>query len=143
MSKTQAEIFADDRPTSCDQTLYQWAVDAEELIRKQAAWLTRLLANLENSERIASTRKETIDSYKRAMDALPDTQTRYFPIMKMPAGSVIMTSALVSLQACQNDVYNGRHGSEKFAGALEVEFIPETLELVSAKIIKIENFPTL
>lgn len=69
MSKTQAEIFADDRPTSCDQTLYQWAVDAEELIRKQAAWLTRLLANLENSERIASTRKETIDSYKRAMDA--------------------------------------------------------------------------
>lgn len=69
MPKTQAEIFADDRPTSCDQTLYQWAVDAEELIREQAAWLTRLLANLENSERIASTRKETIASYKRAMDA--------------------------------------------------------------------------
>lgn len=73
----------------------------------------------------------------------PDTQTRYFPIMRMPAGSVIMTGALVSLQACQNDAYNGRHGSEKLAGALEVEFIPETLELVSAKIIKIENFPTL
>lgn len=90
----------------------------------------------------------TLQALRRLGEGLPvkvrpDTQTRYFPIMRMPAGSVIMTGALVSLQACQNDAYNGRHGSEKLAGALEVEFIPETLELVSAKIIKIENFPTL
>ncbi len=44
---------------------------------------------------------------------------------------------------CKSDAYNGRIAGETLAGALELEFIPETLELVSAKIIKIENFPTL
>ena len=28
-----ALIFADDRPTSCDDDLYQWAMDAEAMIR--------------------------------------------------------------------------------------------------------------
>lgn len=33
MSIEDAIQFANDRPTSCDDTLYQWAVDAEDLIR--------------------------------------------------------------------------------------------------------------
>ena len=37
MSIEDAIQFADDRPTSCDEVLYQWAVDAEEVIRKLAA----------------------------------------------------------------------------------------------------------
>ena len=29
--------FANDRPTSCDDELYQWAVISEDIIRKQSA----------------------------------------------------------------------------------------------------------
>lgn len=32
---SEAITFANDRPMSLDDDLYQWAVDAEELIRKQ------------------------------------------------------------------------------------------------------------
>jgi hypothetical protein len=32
----EAIILANDRPTSCCDTLYQWAVDAEEMLRKLA-----------------------------------------------------------------------------------------------------------
>lgn len=34
MSKSVATVFANDRPRSCDDDLYQWAVDAEEMIRR-------------------------------------------------------------------------------------------------------------
>lgn len=36
MKISEAITFANDRPMSLDDDLYQWAVDAEELIRKQA-----------------------------------------------------------------------------------------------------------
>lgn len=90
----------------------------------------------------------TLQALRRLGEGLPvkvrpETQTRYIPIHRMPAGSVVMTNAVVDMGSVKSDAYNGRHGSEALVGALEVEFIPETLELVSAKIIKIENFPTL
>ena len=37
MSTEDAIQFANDRPTSCDEVLYQWAVDAEEVIRNLVA----------------------------------------------------------------------------------------------------------
>lgn len=38
----EALIFANDRPTSLDDDLYQWAIDAEQLIRRQHADIERL-----------------------------------------------------------------------------------------------------
>ena len=33
-NKPESLVFADDRPSSLDDTLYQWAVDAEDMIRE-------------------------------------------------------------------------------------------------------------
>ena len=35
-NKTEAQIFADDRPSSLDDDLYQWSLDAEIMLRAQA-----------------------------------------------------------------------------------------------------------
>lgn len=43
-----ALIFADDRPTSCGDDLYQWAMDAEALIRNLHTENTALRVNEEN-----------------------------------------------------------------------------------------------
>lgn len=42
-----ALVFADDRPTSTSDDLYQWAVDAEDLIRAQHARIAELEAQLD------------------------------------------------------------------------------------------------
>ena len=45
MSTTQqpeALIFANDRPSAIDDDLYQWAIDAEDLIRHQHARIAEL-----------------------------------------------------------------------------------------------------
>lgn len=44
--KPEALVFADDRPTSIEDGLYQWAVDAEGLIRAQQAHIAKLEAQL-------------------------------------------------------------------------------------------------
>lgn len=49
--KSDALIFADDRPTSCDDTLYQWAVDAENLIRHQESVINMLTAKIAKQEK--------------------------------------------------------------------------------------------
>ena len=49
MTQTQqpeALVFADDRPTSTSDDLYQWAIDAEDLIRAQHARIEELEAQL-------------------------------------------------------------------------------------------------
>lgn len=38
----EALVFADDRPTSTSDDLYQWAIDAEDLIRAQHARIAEL-----------------------------------------------------------------------------------------------------
>lgn len=38
----EALVFADDRPTSTSDDLYQWAIDAEDLIRTQHARIAEL-----------------------------------------------------------------------------------------------------
>lgn len=51
--KPEALIFADDRPTSTSDDLYQWAVDAEDLIRAQQARIAELEYTLQFVERWA------------------------------------------------------------------------------------------
>ena len=49
MSTTQqpeALIFANDRPSAIDDDLHQWAIDAEDLIRRQHARIAELEAQL-------------------------------------------------------------------------------------------------
>lgn len=49
MTQTQqpeALVFADDRPTSTSDDLYQWAIDAEDLIRTQHARIEEMEALL-------------------------------------------------------------------------------------------------
>ena len=49
MSDTQqpeALVFANDRPSAIDDDLYQWAIDAEDLIRSQHARIEELEAQL-------------------------------------------------------------------------------------------------
>ena len=49
MSNTQqpeALVFANDRPSAIDDDLYQWAIDAEDLIRRQHARIAELEAQL-------------------------------------------------------------------------------------------------
>ena len=40
--QSEALIFANDRPTSLDDDLYQWSIDAEDLIRRQHARIEEL-----------------------------------------------------------------------------------------------------
>lgn len=42
MNKPEALVFADDRPTSTSDDLYQWAIDAEDLIRAQQERIAQL-----------------------------------------------------------------------------------------------------
>lgn len=44
---SEAIQFANDRPTSLNDDLYQWAVDAEEIIRKQEKLLQEALKALD------------------------------------------------------------------------------------------------
>lgn len=46
-NKSESLVFADDRPSSLDDTLYQWAVDAEDMIREMQKHIDDL--NKENS----------------------------------------------------------------------------------------------
>lgn len=45
-NKTEAQIFADDRPSSLDDDLYQWSLDAEIMLRAQAYRIAQLEAQL-------------------------------------------------------------------------------------------------
>lgn len=42
--KSETQIFADDRPTSLNDDLYQWAVDAEDMLRQQHTRILELEA---------------------------------------------------------------------------------------------------
>lgn len=44
--QSEALIFANDRPTSLDDDLYQWSIDAEDLIRRQHARIEELESQL-------------------------------------------------------------------------------------------------
>lgn len=44
VQQPEALIFANDRPTSLDDDLYQWSIDAEDLIRRQHASIAELVA---------------------------------------------------------------------------------------------------
>ena len=44
--QSEALIFANDRPTSLDDDLYQWSIDAEDLIREQHDRIAELEAQL-------------------------------------------------------------------------------------------------
>ena len=50
----EALIFANDRPTSLDDDLYQWAIDAEDLIRNQYARIAKLEAELAERQLLAA-----------------------------------------------------------------------------------------
>lgn len=47
--KSEELIFADDRPTSVGDDLYQWAVDAEDMIRRLHARVQELEATVNKS----------------------------------------------------------------------------------------------
>lgn len=46
-NKSESLVFVDDRPTSLDDTLYQWALDAEDMIREMQKHIDDL--NKENA----------------------------------------------------------------------------------------------
>lgn len=54
----EASIFVDDRPASLDDDLYQWAVDADDLIRRQHALISRLEAEAQANARIIGASAE-------------------------------------------------------------------------------------
>ena len=45
--QSEALVFADNRPSSLSDDLYQWAIDAEDLILAQHARIAELEAELE------------------------------------------------------------------------------------------------
>ena len=50
----EALVFADNRPTSHSDELYQWAIDAEDLILAQHARIAELEAELEAAQNAAN-----------------------------------------------------------------------------------------
>ena len=61
----EALVFADDRPTSTSDDLYQWAIDAEDLIRAQHA----RIAELEDVADMAIKRIAELESQLSAIGA--------------------------------------------------------------------------
>ena len=61
----EALVFADDRPTSTSDDLYQWAIDAEDLIRAQHA----RIAELEDAIDIAIERIAELEAQLSAINA--------------------------------------------------------------------------
>ena len=58
--QSEALIFANDRPTSLDDDLYQWSIDAEDLIRRQHARIAELEDVADTAiKRIAELAEET------------------------------------------------------------------------------------
>lgn len=64
----------------------------------------------------------------------PDTIKRYIPVMRMPAGSVILTGAVVDRVSAMDSSYNGQREGDKLAGILHVEIEPVSLKLVHAEL---------
>jgi hypothetical protein len=54
MTQPEALRLADDRPTSLDDDLYQWAIDAEDELRRLHAVNQELLAALEKLARLGN-----------------------------------------------------------------------------------------
>ena len=65
MTHTQPDalIFANDRPTSLDDDLYQWSFDTEELIRRHHARITKL-------EDVADTAIKRIEELEAQLSAI-------------------------------------------------------------------------
>jgi chromosome segregation ATPase len=62
---TDAIQFANDRPTSLNDDLYQWAVDAEELIRKQDAEIAHWKAGCIDTK-LRDAECKTLEDWRRA-----------------------------------------------------------------------------
>lgn len=67
----------------------------------------------------------------------PLTTHRYVPVLAMPAGTLVLNSALADPKSAMSEAYNGRLPSERLVGILHVEIEPETLTLVKAEITKL------
>ena len=63
--QSETLIFANDRPTSLDDDLYQWSFDTEELIRRHHARITKL----EDVADMAIKRIAELESQLSAIDA--------------------------------------------------------------------------
>ena len=67
----------------------------------------------------------------------PASIERFIPVLRMGAGTLVLTEAKTDRKYAVDDQYNGRGPSEKQAGVLHVKIHPETLELVSATLEKL------
>lgn len=67
----------------------------------------------------------------------PDTIKRCIPVLKMPAGSVVLTSAVTERESALDKRYNGQGPGEELAGILHVEIEPDSLRLVKAELEKL------
>lgn len=65
-----ANIFADDRPTSCDDNLYQWAVDAEDFIRAQHKKIKQLVRLLKRFDEAYCRAGTSLTREQRGQDRL-------------------------------------------------------------------------
>lgn len=67
----------------------------------------------------------------------PDTIKRYIPVMRMPAGSIVLTSAVTYRESAMSKFYNGQMEGDTLAGILHVEIEPVSLKLVHAELEKL------
>ena len=68
MNKPEALVFADDRPTSTSEELFQWAIDAEDLIRDQQAHITELRAELIKEAARTASHKLRAEQFEQRLD---------------------------------------------------------------------------
>lgn len=64
----------------------------------------------------------------------PDPAQRFIPVLRMPAGSLVLTEAKTDRKYAIDDRYSGRKHGEKQVGVLHVQLHPETLKLISAEM---------
>lgn len=67
--KPEVIQFADDRPMSLDDDLYQWAIDAESLIRDLQSRLEELNQKVEELEKENASLKQDAARYRALRDS--------------------------------------------------------------------------
>ena len=72
MNKDEALQFANDRPMSGGDDLYQWAVDAENLIRKLAAERNEADRRAGASERELASVRSDLDTMRRVREKMKE-----------------------------------------------------------------------
>ena len=66
----------------------------------------------------------------------PDTEHRFVPVFKMPAGSIYMGEGKIDLQNAKDPDFNGKAAIDTLAGVLHVEIEPTTMKLVKVEMMK-------